>query len=351
MRYWGATLAFVIITGGIAAYLYAQDFRPIIFGAVERGVGDVVASTQPNPDDFRLLFCGTGSPNRTPDRGQPCTGLVANGKLFLFDAGEGAIGKLSEYRAPTGALSAIFLTHLHSDHISGVAEVLHNTWLYGRRTPVSVTGPVGTQTLMRHIDAAYKLDLTERQRVLGAEGIDPQLAFPAGRDIVVADVEGDPQLQPVFVEDGLTISAFLVDHPDWPQAFGYRIEHRGKVVVISGDTRPSTNVRHFSQDADLLIHEAMNMEVFTYIGEQLAHQGAPMPESRIERIASVHTTTTELAELAAAANVPHLVLTHLIPALPANWIADRFFVDTMDEIYDGEITVARDGQWLDLDNL
>ena len=144
----------------IGGYLYSQDFRPIIFAGVKSSIGELAASTQRDPEEFSILFCGTGSPNRTPDRGQPCTAMVANGKLFLFDAGEGAIGKLTEARAPTGVLEAIFLTHLHSDHISGVAEVLHNTWLYGRRTPVRVAGPAGTGDILKHFNGAYPVSYT-----------------------------------------------------------------------------------------------------------------------------------------------------------------------------------------------
>jgi len=336
----------------IGGYLYSQDFRPIIFAIVKNSIADLAASTQRDPGEFSILFCGTGSPNRTPDRGQPCTALIANGKLFLFDAGEGAIGKLAGARAPTGVLEAIFLTHLHSDHISGVAEVLHNTWLYGRRAPVRVAGPTGTGDIIKHFNSAYQLDLTERQRVLGVENIDPELAFPVAEDIRIP-YQGvkEPQLQVVYADGDLTIGAFLVDHPDWPQAFGYRIQYRDKVVVISGDTRPSDGVRYFAKGADLLIHEALNSEVFEYIGEQLEQQGAPMTQERIALITHAHTKTDELAQIAEETGVKNLVITHLIPAMPATWIADQFFVDGMADHYAGNISIARDGQWLDINGL
>ena len=129
-----------------------------------------------------------------------------------------------------------------------------------------VAGPAGTGDIIKHFNAAYQLDLTERQRVLGVENIDPELAFPVAEDIRIPHQGVDqPQLHVVYAEGDLTIGAFLVDHPDWPQAFGYRIQYRDKVVVISGDTRPSDGVRWFAKGADLLIHEALNSEVFEYI--------------------------------------------------------------------------------------
>lgn len=333
----------VMITG----YLYSQDFRPVVYQAAENSVAKIVTSSSKIDNDFKLLFCGTGSPNRSPDRGQPCTALIAAGKLFLFDAGEGAIAKLTQYNAPLGQLHSIFLTHLHSDHISGVAEVLHNTWLYGRMHSVDTVGPPGTEQVVKGFEHSYSLDLHERMRVVGPENLDSATAFKGATDVIV---EGNAAVV-VYQDNGLVIRAFLVAHPDWPQAYGYRIEYRGKVIVISGDTRPSEGISRYAKGADILIHEALNTEVFDYVGEQMEAQGGPMPKDRIGRISSAHTSTLELAQIAEKADVSNLIITHLIPALPANWAADQFFTSGMSDIYKGNITVARDGQTIDVASL
>jgi len=336
----GLAIMLVMLTG----YLYSQDFRPVVYKAAENSVAKIVASSGGIDDDFKLLFCGTGSPSRSPDRGQPCTALIAAGKLFLFDAGEGAIAKLTEFNAPLGQLHSIFLTHLHSDHISGVAEVLHNTWLYGRLHIVETVGPPGTLQIIKGFEHAYSLDLHERIRVLGPENLDSDTAFRGARDVMV---EGSAA-KVVYQDNGLVIRAFLVTHPDWPQAYGYRIEYRDKVIVISGDTRPSEGITRYAKGADILIHEALNTEIFDYVGEQMEAQGGPMPKDRIARIASAHTSTLALAEIAEKTEVGHLIITHLIPAMPANWAADKFFTSGMSDIYHGKIIVARDGQSIDV---
>lgn len=310
-------------------------------------MANIVTNNQVDQDKFSILFCGTGSPNRSTDRGQPCTALIADGKLFLFDAGEGAIGKLIEYNAPIGKLQSIFLTHLHSDHISGVAEVLHNTWLYGRRSSVDILGPPGTEHMINNFKAAYTEDLTERQRVLRAEKINAEVAFSTPSDI---SPTGDLALT-VYDNNGLIIKAFLVDHPDWSHAYGYRIEYKDKIIVISGDTKASDGIRRHAENADLLIHEALNSEIFNYVGKQFDVQGGPMPKSRIQLITDVHTPTLELAALAQEANVKFLAITHLIPAIPAIWFAEQFFISNMDDIYKGKIAVARDGQEINLNQL
>ncbi len=337
-----AAFALVLIVG---VYLYSQDFRPIIYKLAESEGANLIEGTTTDPNEFKILFCGTGSPNRSPDRGQPCTALIANGKLFLFDAGEGAIGKLVEYDAPINELEAVFITHLHSDHMSGIAEVLHNTWLFGRTEDNNVIGPPGTEKLLDGIKKAYEDDIYERVRTVGEENeLRGNNVFTGAKDIIVEGGNADI----VYEKDGLVIKAFEVYHPDWPYAYGYRIEHQGKVIVISGDTAPSEGIKRYAKDADILIHEALNAEIFSHFGKQLDEIGGLLTSDRLERIAKVHTTTLELAQIAADIGVKDLYITHLIPAMPANTIADVFFTSGMDDIYSGNITVARDGQWIEM---
>jgi ribonuclease Z len=195
--------------------------------------------------------------------------------------------------------------------------------------------------------AAYRADMEERHRVLGAENLDPKLVFNGARDVLVTGESADL----VYSSGDLSIRAFRVDHPDWPHAYGYRIEYKGKVVVISGDTRASDGIRRHAKGADILIHEALNSEIFNYIGEQMESRGGPMAKGRVALITRVHTPTLELANIAHEAGVRNLIITHLIPALPALWIADKFFIDGMEEIYAGNIIVARDGQWIEVSKL
>lgn len=337
-------IAALVIAAGGFAWLYSQDFAPVVLSATRGIVANTSYQQDADADDFKILFCGTGSPNRTPHRGQPCLALVANGKLFLFDAGEGAIAKLHMYRAPTLKLSAIFLTHLHSDHMSGVAEVLHNTWLYGRDTAVETIGPPGTAQFIDGIVMSYDEDINERNRVLGHENIRPEIAFGPVREIAIED----DQTEIVYAERDLLIEAFHVNHPDWRYAYGYRITHQGKQVVISGDTTASEGIRRHARGADILIHEAVNMALMDAIGVAMDEYSGPIPGERFARIATVHTDTLELARLAQEVDAKRLIITHLIPAVPDNFVTESFFTSGMSEEYDGELTVARDGMWLSL---
>ncbi len=333
-----------VTTCAVALWLHSQDYMPLMERLIASTIAGQAYAMTADDTDTRILFCGTGSPNRSPERSGPCLALVARGELFLFDAGEGAIGKLREYQAPVLKLSKIFLTHLHSDHMSGVPEVLHNTWLFGRLDAVELVGPPGTGKFLDGMRLAYEDDVNERMHVLGPDGVDPELAFARSRDV---EVHGDGLV--MVHEDGdFTIEAFRVDHPHWPFAYGYRIQIDGRTVVVSGDTTPSDGVRRHARNADLLIHEAFNQSFMSIAGEQLEKIDVPISAARIERIAEVHTATLELADIAAEAEVKSLVLTHLIPPIPDNFVARRAFVSGMADRYAGKLTVAHDGLWLDL---
>ena len=312
---------------------------PLVEHLIRQTISNRASTALVTDKRFELIFVGTGSPNRTPSRGQPCLAVVAGGRLFLFDAGEGSIGALTQFGVPLPKLDTIFLTHLHSDHMSGLGEVLHNTWLYGRTHHVDVLGPPGTDAVLDGFAQVYDLDTHERQRVLGVEEIDPGLAMGNARNIMAPDTGTDV----VYDHHGVQVEVFRVDHPDWPDAYGYRVAFGEKTVVISGDTRKTGSLIQVSEGVDVLVHEALNMRAMQTVAGALSQHDIGVPGDRMDRIAAAHTTTLEVAEIARDAKVQHLVLTHLIPALPANLLTDRYFTDGIKDVYDGELTVARDG--------
>ena len=175
--------------------------------------------------------------------------------------------------------------------------------------------------------------------VLAPDGVSAENALAEVQEVTIA---GDG-LQTVFEEVGLLIQAFKVTHPDWPFAYGYRITHQDQVIVISGGTTISSGVERYDKDADILIHEASNTAIMNLIGDELDANNSAISGARIKRIISVHTDTLALAKLAQKIKVKHLVLNHLIPALPDNFITDRYFTSGMDMHFDGEISVAFDG--------
>ena len=276
--------------------------------------------------DFRVTLLGTGTPIPVPDRFGPSTLVEAGDQKLLFDAGRGASIRLHQLGVPIGSIDALLLTHFHSDHTVGIPDVWLTGWLeayFGTRTaPLRVIGPEGAKTLMTHLEQAYALDVSIR--------IEDEKLSPQGAAIDVSEFAADGV---VYEKNGVRVIAFEVDHGDAIKpAYGYRIEYRGRSVVISGDTRFNHNVIRYGAGADLLIHEVAIVRP-----ELLA-------EPFIQRIMAHHTTAREAGALFAQTRPKLAAYTHLVFLASKN--VPRATVDDLVAqtrlTYDGPLEVGED---------
>lgn len=325
---------------GLAVALAALAFAAIWFspGLQNRVMSSTVAANFAKNNNglvadksLKIILCGTGSPMPDPSRANACVAVIAGGHMVLIDAGPGAWTRLAQMRLPGGAIEAVFLTHLHSDHFGGLGEVSLQGWINGRTQALDVYGPAGpkalteaagTQAVVTGLLEAYRADTQFRVAHHDAEHMPP-----AGEKMVAHELAmptpGHAEL--AYDRDGLKISAILVDHEPIEPAFGYRIEYGGRVAVISGDTMKFENVAALSKDADLLVHEALNEEMVSLLAEQVEASGNARLAKMARDTINYHTSPVEAAELADEAHVKLLVLTHLVPPLP-NAIARRMFM-------------------------
>jgi len=263
-------------------------------------------------NDFRVTLLGTGVPTPRPDRFGPSTLVEAGEQKLLIDAGRGAAIRLFQIGIPIGRIDALFLTHFHSDHTSGIPDIWLTGWLeshFGtRRRPFHVVGPTGAKALMANLEKAYAADIDIRTA-------DEKLP----REGVALQVEEFNADGAIYRKNGVTVIAFEVDHGDVIKpAYGYRIEYGGRSVVISGDTRFNENVIKFGTGADLLIHEV------AIARPQL------MVEGYIQRIMAHHTTAREAGVVFARTGPKLAAYTHLVflaskdvpPATVADLIAE-----------------------------
>lgn len=277
--------------------------------------------------DFKVTLLGTGTPIPNKDRFGPSTLVEAGDLKLLFDAGRGVPIRLQQINLPSGKLSALFLTHYHSDHTSGIADIWLTGWLpppFGRRnTPFRVIGPVGAKALMSNLEKAYALDIKIR--------LDDEKLPPEGIATAVDEFDRDGV---VFEKNGVKVIAFTVDHgAAIKPAVGYRIEYKGHAVVISGDTRYDQNVIKYGTGADLLVHEVGSARP-----ELLA---ASVP---VQRIIAHHTTPHEAGMVFAQAKPKMAVYSHLV-FLAGETIAEQTPEDIIAETrqsYDGPLMVGED---------
>jgi len=293
------------------------------------------------PDGLHIYLCGTGSPMPDATRAGPCLGVLAGDQAFVFDVGSGGVRNLGSMGFPTARLESVYLTHLHSDHIDGLGELLMMSWIGGSRTkPTPVRGPVGTVEVVGGFNTAYRLDSTYRVAHHGPDVANPN-GFGGAPDEII--IPAGPGGQLVVLDEGdLKITAIRVDHAPIEPAFGYRIDYKDRSISISGDTIYQPRFVAASQGVDLMLHEALNKEMVQTIGTKLGERGLTNPEKIFADILDYHTDPEEAARAAQEAGVAHLVYYHIVPQLPVKMLEPVFLGDSK-SVFDGKITVGADG--------
>jgi ribonuclease Z len=180
---------------------------------------------------------------------------------------------------PHGSISRLFLTHLHSDHVIQIPDLLLTGWVGGgRRVPLQVWGPPGTSSMMNHLQKAFDFDIHMRRDV-------DEHAPADGIKVISHDIAPGVVLD----QDGIKVTAFLVDHSPVKPAFGYRIDYGGRAVVLSGDTRVSENLVQHSRGVDVLVHEVLD--------EETVRNWFPTNPVLAASILAKHTTPEQAGEI------------------------------------------------------
>ncbi len=295
--------------------------------------------------ELHLVLCGAGSPLPDPKRSGPCTAVIAGKRLFIVDVGSGASRVLSRLRIPQGEIEGIFLTHFHSDHIDGLGELLLQRWANGSRSdPVPVYGPDGIEQIISGFDIAYAQDRQYRVAHHG-EKIVPASGAGAAAQSFATPTNAEAK---ILIDDhGLKVTAFRVSHEPVEPAVGYRFDYKGRSVLISGDTTKSANLQNFAEGVDLLVHEALAPHLVAIITKGAKAAGRENLARITEDILDYHATPIEAAEIARDAKVGHLLYNHIVPPLLIAPM-EEIFVQGVDEVYNGPVTVGRDGTWVQL---
>jgi len=210
--------------------------------------GAVVGTAQGAPAEARehtvIVMLGTGTPRPLPEASGPATAVVVGGRVFLVDAGVGVERRLAAAGLPVDGVTAAFITHLHSDHVLGLPDLIFTSWVMGRTRPFPVYGPHGLARMTEHLYQAFSEDIRIRTEGLEHESRD-------GYRIEVREI--GPSV--VYDSGGVRVTAFRVNHGEWREAYGYRFDGPDRSIVLSGDTRPSEELVRMATGVDVLIHE------------------------------------------------------------------------------------------------
>ena len=254
-----------------------------------------LAPTVAVAQEIKVTLLGTGTPVPAMNRFGPSILVEAGGQKFLFDAGRGAMQRLTQVKIRWQDVDGLFLTHLHSDHVVGFPDLWLTGWLVGQRRdrPLQVWGPRGTKKMMSHLEQAFEFDIRIR--------LYDDRAPPDGVVILAEDIDE----RVVLDKGGLKITAFEVDHAPIRPAFGYRVDYGGRSVVLSGDTRVSQNLIRHAQGVDLLIHEVASPESF---------QRAGIHPDRARPVIEHHVTPEQAGEVFAKTKPRLAVYSHIVQA-------------------------------------
>jgi ribonuclease Z len=281
--------------------------------------------SQSEETQTQLILLGTGTPNADPERSGSSLAIVVGNNSYIVDFGPGVVRRASALSKQWGGkiealnannLKLAFLTHLHSDHTAGYADLILTPWVLGRNIPLEVYGPKGLTQMTEDLLEAYRSDISYR-----LDGLEPANAL--GWQVNTHEItEGV-----VFQDDLIEVTAFKINHGSWDNAFGYRFVTTDKTIVISGDTRPSQNLIRYSEGADILVHEVYSQAGFDKKTEVWKKYHA-----------SHHTSTFELGEIAKKTKPGLLVLHHIL-----FWGAtEEELLDEIAQIYDGLVSVGSD---------
>jgi ribonuclease Z len=267
---------------------------------------------------IEVVLLGTGNPLPDPNRAGAATLVRAGGLTLLFDAGRGVCMRLAGAMVLPVMLDAVVLTHLHSDHVCDLNDVVTTAWVMSPvAKPLPIIGPPGTQQVVDGMNAMLALDVG--YRIAHHEDLNwaPQLE--------VSEIGPGVALE----RNGVRVIAAASDHKPVEPTLAFRVEHEGHSVVLAGDTVPCAGLDELCQGADVYVQTVLRDDLVGMV-----------PMQRFRDTVDYHSTLVQTAQTAARTGVKTLVLTHQIPT-PAAGSADEW-IGIVREHFNGEIVFGED---------
>jgi len=242
----------------------------------------------------KLVLLGTGTPFADPNKSGPSLAIVVNNASYIVDCGPGVVRRAAQAKElgfpslEASNLKTLFITHLHSDHTIGLADIILTPAVLDRNAPITIFGPAGIKKMTENTKAAFKEDID--MRINGLEKGDA-IAYQVNTNEIK---EGE-----IYKDSNITVTAFNVKHGQWENAFGFVFQTKDKKIVVSGDCTYSENLIKYAKDCDILVHE-----VYSDAGLKKRTQRWQDYHS------AFHTSTYQVADIANKVKPKLLILNH-----------------------------------------
>ena len=309
---------------------------PVQDKLLERGTAMIAergAQGLPESDSLRVFVCGSASPLGM-GQAQACIAVVTPEHFYLIDSGAGSTDNIVQLNLPTDRLDGILVSHFHSDHIAEIYEVNLNSWVTGRKEPLLVIGPEGVSEVVKGINTTYQHDRHYRSTHHGESLLPPHLGL----------IDHQTVMPGVIISDGdLKITAYRAEHPPIEPGLGYRIDYRGRSVVISGDSNVTAETQRIVEGADLLLHDALSVPTVSRLSDALGAVGRSRTSKIVEDVLDYHASTESLIALGNSSDVGMVAFYHLVP-VPANPIIAEVFMRATPDNF----VLTTDLMWFDL---
>ena len=307
--------------------------------------GITISASAAEPPVTRLITLGTqGGPRINSTRAQPANLLFVRGTPYLFDAGSGVGRQIALAGVPFASIGRIFITHNHDDHNADWGTLMGLQWSLGRREPIEVYGPRGTESMLLGFLQYFVPNVANRTLVKSGT-VPPEKVF------IAHDIEQDGF---VYQDKNIEVTAqenchfhYVPGDPGhgWQKSYALRVQTPDKVIVFGGDTGVCGKaVTEFVRGADILLYEVINLPA---LEQRFKSNPDPsmnfMPaqyEGLMRHMREEHISPEDIGKLAAAAGVHQVVLTHLVPG--SDDLPDSAYSDGVRKYFSGPVVVAKD---------